>query len=299
MQNKKTVVLVGSTGNGKSTLASFLFDAEKYEDKPKFPRANSSQPTTQHVEFAEMAHSGSETSFVIVDTPGLNENARKDMEHMVEVLKVVRAFNEIAAVLICHKINEKMDEQFINTIKYYTDFFSPFKDRNIIIILTNVAIDSKSIRKRKLDGFDVEATAKTVSEKVRFIANLKYTPMILCIDANPLYEPLDKEYETAVKTRDQLLLYISQLSPLNTKHIMFRKTKFMIEEDEVKIQVDTTKHLIKFLESIKGSMAGYAASIRDSQLPEKKVLGEINVTINEIASLELVQKKVFFIIPKS
>lgn len=44
--NRKTIILVGSTGNGKSTLGSFLYDSYDYDINPIFPRANSLQPKT-------------------------------------------------------------------------------------------------------------------------------------------------------------------------------------------------------------------------------------------------------------
>jgi guanylate kinase len=52
-EKKQVVVLVGTTGSGKSTLGSFLFDPIGFRNQPRFQRSTSMSPQTKRIEVAE------------------------------------------------------------------------------------------------------------------------------------------------------------------------------------------------------------------------------------------------------
>jgi len=154
---------------------------------------------------------------------------------MIEVCEKVKKLEEISAVVVCHKLDSKMDTQFKNTIHYYAEFFRPFKDRNFVIVLTNVQTDERTIKKRKRDGFDLEKICEQIIKAVREIANLNYDPMVLCVDANPMYDDEDYEYRASFKLRGQLLDFVGRLTPIKTETLLFKKTPAMMHEDEIAI----------------------------------------------------------------
>jgi len=94
----KIVILVGSTGHGKSTLGSFLIDNVNYENKPFFMRANTNYSCTDSVSVGYlMTH---DYNYCIIDTPGLNENSEADIVHMIEIMKIIKSHGSISAVLV-------------------------------------------------------------------------------------------------------------------------------------------------------------------------------------------------------
>lgn len=221
--NKKVVLIIGSDGSGKSALASFLFDPVEYENRPKFPRSKSIGITTTKVARAEIVHN--ENTFIIVDTPGINDylSLRENCNALnIDYETKDQSFcnNEIkvseGAIIFCHKVTEKTDEHFKNTLKYFVDLLVPFKNYKFIIVITDVAFDEKSIRKRRIDGFDLNTIGSSISDKVKQMAFLNYTPRVFYIDSNPLYCIGDEEYQMSVNVRNELFSYISQSQPLKT-----------------------------------------------------------------------------------
>ena len=80
------VLLVGSTGNGKSTLGNFLLNPHEdhnFGKKQTFKTAQTLRPETRHV-LSQKAKiklaNGSAHTWTIVDTPGLNESDEKDLK---------------------------------------------------------------------------------------------------------------------------------------------------------------------------------------------------------------------------
>lgn len=222
-----TIVLVGSTGMGKSALGSFLFDSENYEKNPIFKRATRNTPQTNEVQLAYT------DEFCIIDTPGLNESAEKDLKHMIEVYNVIKKQQYISAIVICVNFAKKIDISFRKTIKYYTDFFQSCLSSNVIIVVTNVLMDKRTIRRRQIDKFDVNDSIKGLADEINKIANIPTNIPIFTIDSYPLKD--DDSYMISLKCKKNILEYVKQLPKYDVKDMLFRKTMEMDYDDELKI----------------------------------------------------------------
>ena len=69
----KTILLIGRSGRGKSTLANVITGLEN-----KFKESGSSASETKKIQFEEFKDK--ETDYLIIDTPGIGENSREDQE---------------------------------------------------------------------------------------------------------------------------------------------------------------------------------------------------------------------------
>ena len=97
-----SLLMIGSTGNGKSTLGNFLLNPDDDHilgDKQAFKTAQTNVPQTQKVQPQTFTHNG--TLFTVVDTPGLNESACKDLDHMIDIIKFLQTMKSVGACVLC------------------------------------------------------------------------------------------------------------------------------------------------------------------------------------------------------
>ena len=121
------LLLIGSTGNGKSTLGNFLLmdPSDSHTKKPKFRMARANKPETQEVTYEEFLHTDDRT-YRVIDTPGLNESPVKDVIHMCSLVKALNDPNlqGVTACLLCVKFNSKIDAQYKDTVGNAVGSFS-------------------------------------------------------------------------------------------------------------------------------------------------------------------------------
>jgi len=273
-------------------LGSFLYDKDNYVGNPKFKSGSSKIPETQHViasDFIteELTIEGKKQTyrFKIVDTPGLLESAKKDFEHMVQVLKELHHLGKIDAVIIPSRMDQKIDIPFIESVEFYCNFFRGCLGSNLVLVLSNVLTDEMSVERRKLANVDVNQCCIQVQSQVKEIANLFELPPIFTIDAFPL-KSIATEYQTACKARLSILQQIAQMPPVETRGMLFRKTKEIVADDKIKIAnlEGAIKGLLDHMETLKETEKQYATD-------RKKKVDEIENTKNELSELKLQVKE--------
>ena len=204
------VIMIGSTGNGKSALGNFLLnpDEEHLYEKQYFLRAIDNIPCTPETMVAtETVSSPSLKGFkqlTVVDTPGLNESSEKDLEHMIGLVEKLEDVKEVSACIIVVKFDGKIDTQYKNTIKYYSRLLPALFEKNLIIVMTGYDCNEKAEKKRKKARIDVQTIQENTAQEIVKICGFSFEPMLFKIDSLPD----DDDLENNLEVRDAILSYI-------------------------------------------------------------------------------------------
>ena len=109
---------------GKSTFGNYLLDPEEKHmyDRQTFAAATNNRPKTQDVKVASKHFpiEGRNVELKLIDTPGLNESAAKDLSHMIDIIKKLNECEEIRAFILVVKFSAKIDAQYRATMEYYS-----------------------------------------------------------------------------------------------------------------------------------------------------------------------------------
>ena len=268
------ILLIGSTGNGKSTLGNFLIDPSEshmFGENAAFQMARSNKPQTQVVSCKEFKRRG----FIlkVIDTPGLNENAAKDLEHMSSLIKFLNDPNlgGVRVCLLCIKFNSKLDAQYKATVAYYSRLLPSLFERNVLIVVTEFMTDDRTEKLRKKQGIDVESVKTNIAYEIRRSAQLGYTPPLFTINCLPTDK---EECVYNMRVRDTILGYILSMSSISTTDLQVQKTDYLRQLDENEIG------------RIKGEISGYNNRLMECNKDASDVLTTLEELEEEIVDTE-------------
>ena len=222
-----TVLMIGSTRNGKSALGNFLFDP-RYDNKEHFkvgrdnlPKTQTCKPVTCDVKYRR----GRDEKYgilTIIDTPGINENEEKDLEHMTDLVTTLKKQQSFKVCIFVVNFSAKIDQQYRDTIKYYATLLPDLFSHNCLIVMTHYATDKRSEALRK--RISIDTIIKNIREEIE-----KYSsnPMMFVIDSVPYDEV---EAERSKQVRDSMLSYIFSLREINVAKFRISKTRFLQSE---------------------------------------------------------------------
>lgn len=279
------VLLIGSTGMGKSAFGNFLINPDDdhiFKDKKQtFAVATDNTPMTQEVQiahkevlidFKDDVVPGTCTYLTVIDTPGLNESAEKDLSHMIQIVKKLNEVGQIQACILVIKFNAKIDAQYKATMKYYSRLLPGLFDNNVIIVMTDFATDNRSERMRSKQNIDVSKVREnTASQLSQCTKELSYSPVIFMLDCLPMD---DQELETSKKQRISILKRIFSREAVNIKEFTVAKTPYLQEIDN---------GIVKELE---GKIKGYNIRLQECHEESKEALNETEKKEIEIAKTE-------------
>ena len=266
------ILLIGSTGNGKSTLGNFLVDPDRDHiigDKQTFLTARSNLPQTHAISSCQLQHEGQ--TFTVIDTPGLNESAWKDLRHMIDIVKYLRTLESVGACVLCTKFDAKIDEQYKATIAYYSKLLPTLFEGNVVVVMTDLATDERSVKLRQIKGTDEEQMKENAIAEIKTIAGLSYRPQLFTIDGLPVS---DEEREISMKTRKAILDYIAELRPIPTADLVVAKTEHLKHIDD------------KECSKIHGEIGGYNKRLKQANDRAAETLSKIEN--EEVRKSELV-----------
>ena len=263
---------MGSTGNGKSTLGNFLIDPDKDHiigDKQTFRTARDNLPQTQIISACKLQHGGQ--TFTVIDTPGLNESASKDLRHMIDIVKYLRTLESVGACVLCTKFDAKIDDQYKATIAYYSKLLPTLFEGNVVVVMTDFATDERSVKLRQIKGIDEEKMKENTIAEIKKLAGLSYRPQLFTIDCLPVSED---EREISMETRKAILDYIAKLRPIPTADVVVAKTEHLKQIDD------------KECGKIHGEIAGYNKRLKQANDQAAETFSKIEK--EEVKKSELV-----------
>ena len=229
------VLLIGSTGNGKSTLGNFLIDPgdETLFDKQIFKTAQTNIPQTQNVSQEAFKLKGSHLQLTVIDTPGLNESDMHDLKHMIQIIDSLQQVDGVLACVLVVKFTSKIDAQYRATVQYYRKLLPSLFERNVIVVMTGFATDDRSEQLRKRQGIDVQQIKRNTVREIVESGSLAYDPLLFTIDCLPFGE---EERKLNLKVRDAILDKIASQKLFTSKSLMVAKTTFLINEDQENVK---------------------------------------------------------------
>lgn len=135
-----TILVIGVTGAGKSTLCNFFFQREVFETGSGI--VSITESTVAH------AHSLHGKSILFIDTPGFSDTYESEEEHMNEMAKaLVYARNGVNAIIICingaHRF-DKASSDLVNELELLGAFW-PYA----ILAFTKASVLGKNEDQRK------------------------------------------------------------------------------------------------------------------------------------------------------
>ena len=199
LKQETKILLIGSTGSGKSTLGNYLLDPKL--ERKAFETATDNLPNTKTCKTAkgtfnvntylyledpsnykhleEMDKEPGEPTqeikcilqpvtmeLTVIDTPGLNESRETDFDHMVNLIEAIEEEKAVNACVVVVKYSAKIDQQYKDTLQYYSRLLPQFfSENNLLVVMTDYATDDRSKAIREREGIKTEEIKENVSQK--------------------------------------------------------------------------------------------------------------------------------------
>ncbi len=231
------ILLIGSTGNGKSTLGNFLINPEKdhiFGEQQTFKTARTNKPETQlvlsadfKVELEEVIH----RSVSVIDTPGIFEDEDKDIEHMVNIIRALHDVGSIRAIILVVKFSSEINTPYKASIRYYSKLLPCLFETNLVIVMNDYACDKRSMHLRALQGIDEEQIKTNILTEV-VACGVKKPPQLFTIDCLPMSE---QEFTLNLQNRRKVIQHTSTFHPISTRDLQLAKTDTILAADRIAV----------------------------------------------------------------
>jgi GTPase Era involved in 16S rRNA processing len=230
------ILLIGSTGNGKSTLGNFLVNPEKehiFGEQQTFKTARTNKPETQEVQSASLkVEKKQEKSLSVIDTPGIFEDEDKDIEHMVNIIRALHTVGSIRAIILVVKFSSKIDTPYKASVKYYSKLLPGLFETNLITVMTDYACDERSKNLRALQGINEEQIKKNILVQLGDSCGISAPPKLFTIDCLPMSE---QEFDVNNQSRNAILQHALKFKATSTRDLKVAKTDAIMAADRITI----------------------------------------------------------------
>ena len=222
MSDEYELLLIGKTGDGKSTLGNFLLNDGKEHFKPY-----------------DTSESGTQTSvaekvgnLTIIDTPGLLDSSNQagdknvDAEHYKEMINLIKKRQNLKGILIIKDSNNiRFSSDIQEMIKVMCNTFdNPKIFKNVAFVFTKFYMKKKNETKKNAQNFVSKAKNLIKEFYGNDIKDFNYTFESFFIDSE-----LEDPDEDSKSEREKIYTWATRLAKINTKEIpnkdpRYRKT---------------------------------------------------------------------------
>ena len=134
LENVTRIVLLGSTGDGKSSLANALLGLEHNKVFKESSRPESCTVTTAEQTGAWL---GTGSLCTIIDTPGMNDSQGRDLNHVDHILETLKKGRWVNTFLVVRKgDNLRMDGPFKDMLKMFEMIFGESFWQHIVMSIS-------------------------------------------------------------------------------------------------------------------------------------------------------------------
>ena len=220
---KKSILLIGSTVEGKKALAQFLLNQDTIHD-PNTPWKSKIQSHNG------LVHSSNSKKFHlnIIDIPGFTIKKSSDIQHVIDIAKQLKDLPEtvIAACVVVIELNSRCDQLlYKETVQYYANLLPSLFEQNLTIVMIHVGEPQALQKKQRLD------IKVYIVNEVMNSASLSYSPEFFMIS---YHEKVTKE---SSEIRDAILKHVASCKPLSiADKVIVSKPRYLIEMDKDKVK---------------------------------------------------------------
>ena len=215
----KTLMVMGSVGEGKSSLCNLLANSSEF----LFPIKK-----LDKIHIENLTWRGSEEPLCLIDTPGLfaDERNRENevINEMIKELKTKVKYVNVFAIVL-NGTNPRFDQSRKQMIRLFMKIFgSQMFETNTVFIISHWHYNKSSIEKRKRTHQDEVSKINGINETLKEFGVKNSSVPVIFIDSK--YGKVDSVEEEKLNFNlDKLNHYLISFSPYLSKHFKFLTSK--------------------------------------------------------------------------
>jgi hypothetical protein len=184
---KCQIIMVGSTGAGKSTLGNFLLNSDLRTPPLERFKVGKGMNAETRVANTGTIRRQDGFEFIVTDTPGLNDvDTFQELADMCSLWDLMARNSRVSLVLLCFPAGEpRLSGQAVKTLRYYKSLFNhPFKRGNVMLVFTRLDCEEFDVLRERRDGLD--GWLRSRAEEFRKELELDYVPLAVAMNSAPV-----------------------------------------------------------------------------------------------------------------